>query len=179
MPLRMPGQYFDAEVGTSYNYFRDYDSSTGRYVESDPMGLDADLNTYGYVGASPLFWSDPEGLIKVPKAVKVLCTVIAIACRVIPPDFPPVNPPQGATQPDKPPHNRIPRPKPDTKRGPVKQCDDQPKGPSSDDPKSNVPPADEDPKFPRYLNILGRLPRIATPINPCLLNPEFCRDNGT
>src|SRR6185312_5945273 len=37
--LRMPGQYFDAEMGLNYNYGRDYDSSTGRFIESDPIGL--------------------------------------------------------------------------------------------------------------------------------------------
>ncbi|MBI2398574.1 MAG: RHS repeat protein, partial [Xanthomonadales bacterium] len=34
--LRFPGQYLDAESGLHYNYFRDYDPVTGRYVESDP-----------------------------------------------------------------------------------------------------------------------------------------------
>jgi len=29
------GQYFDAETGLSYNYFRDYEAGTGRYVEAD------------------------------------------------------------------------------------------------------------------------------------------------
>ncbi len=37
--LRFPGQYYDAETGLHYNYFRDYDPSIGRYVESDPIGL--------------------------------------------------------------------------------------------------------------------------------------------
>ncbi|MER0811083.1 RHS repeat-associated core domain-containing protein, partial [Pseudomonas aeruginosa] len=36
--LRFPGQYYDAESGLHYNYFRDYDPETGRYVESDPIG---------------------------------------------------------------------------------------------------------------------------------------------
>jgi RHS repeat-associated protein len=62
LPIRMAGQYFDSEVGISYNYFRDYDPSVGRYVESDPIGLQGGMNTYGYVGANPLKWIDPKGL---------------------------------------------------------------------------------------------------------------------
>jgi RHS repeat-associated protein len=61
MPLRHPGQYYDAEVGTFYNYFRDYDPATGRYLQSDPIGLGGGLNTYGYVYGSPLKYSDPTG----------------------------------------------------------------------------------------------------------------------
>jgi len=37
--LRFPGQYFDQETGLHYNYYRDYDPNTGRYIESDPVGL--------------------------------------------------------------------------------------------------------------------------------------------
>ena len=62
MPLRMAGQYFDSEVGTSYNYFRDYNPSTGRYVESDPIGLEGGLNTYGYVGGKTITRVDRYGL---------------------------------------------------------------------------------------------------------------------
>ncbi|MDF5946520.1 RHS repeat-associated core domain-containing protein [Pseudomonas aeruginosa] len=36
--MRFPGQFYDAESGLHYNYFRDYDPETGRYVESDPIG---------------------------------------------------------------------------------------------------------------------------------------------
>ena len=46
--LRFPGQYYDAETGLHYNYFRDYDPSVGRYVESDPIGLDGGVNTFAY-----------------------------------------------------------------------------------------------------------------------------------
>ncbi len=51
--LRFPGQYYDAEVGTHYNYFRDYDPMIGRYTESDPIGLDGGINTFAYVLNSP------------------------------------------------------------------------------------------------------------------------------
>jgi uncharacterized protein RhaS with RHS repeats len=45
-----------------YNYFRDYDPSVGRYVESDPIGLRGGIDTYAYVSDSPLRWSDSYGL---------------------------------------------------------------------------------------------------------------------
>jgi len=44
-----------------YNYHRDYDPLVGRYVESDPVGLRAGLNTYGYVGENPIIGIDPFG----------------------------------------------------------------------------------------------------------------------
>ena len=37
--LRFPGQYFDGETQLHYNYFRDYDGSLGRYVQSDSIGI--------------------------------------------------------------------------------------------------------------------------------------------
>jgi uncharacterized protein RhaS with RHS repeats len=45
-----------------YNYQRDYDSATGRYVESDPIGIAGGVNTYAYAMSNPLLFSDPSGL---------------------------------------------------------------------------------------------------------------------
>jgi RHS repeat-associated protein len=63
-PLRFPGQYLDAESGLHYNYFRDYDPVTARYVQSDPIGLGDGLSTYAYVAASPLSFVDLMGLAR-------------------------------------------------------------------------------------------------------------------
>ena len=61
-PLAFPGQYRDKETNLHYNYFRDYDSAIGRYVQSDPIGLRGGINTYLYAKANPINVIDPEGL---------------------------------------------------------------------------------------------------------------------
>ena len=60
--LRFPGQYYDVETGLNYNYYRDYNSSIGRYLESDPIGLTGGMNLYLYVKANALKYTDRRGL---------------------------------------------------------------------------------------------------------------------
>jgi len=84
-PIRFPGQYNDPETGYFYNYYRDYDPTLGRYIQSDPRGVlldfsdpqrqiatqigvpvptrpQAGLNhVYGYVDQNPVTGIDPTG----------------------------------------------------------------------------------------------------------------------
>jgi len=59
----MPGQYVDAESGLFYNWNRYYNPAIGRYISSDPIGIDGGLNTFLYAEASPVMYADPEGLM--------------------------------------------------------------------------------------------------------------------
>jgi RHS repeat-associated protein len=62
LDLRFPGQRYDAATGLHHNYFRDYDPTVGRYVQSDPIGLNGGMSTYAYGEGAPLVFSDPLGL---------------------------------------------------------------------------------------------------------------------
>ncbi len=62
--MRFPGQRYDAASGLNYNYFRDYEPGSGRYTQSDPIGLAGGILTFGYVGANPFSWADSKGLVK-------------------------------------------------------------------------------------------------------------------
>ena len=63
LDMRFPGQRYDAATGLNYNYFRDYDAASGRYVQSDPIGLAGGISTFGYVGGVPTAAIDSHGLL--------------------------------------------------------------------------------------------------------------------
>ncbi|MBN8631582.1 MAG: RHS repeat-associated core domain-containing protein [Rhodobacterales bacterium] len=73
---RFPGQWFQSESGLHQNWMRDYDPTTGRYLQADPLGLVDGASVYGYAAQSPMMSSDPTGL----------CSALPLAvCPIIPP----------------------------------------------------------------------------------------------
>jgi len=62
-----------------YNYFRDYDRTIVRYVESDPVGVSLrEANTFSYVESNPINWEDRKGLFivgwgLVRAALEIIC----------------------------------------------------------------------------------------------------------
>ena len=59
--LRFPGQWFHAENGLHQNWMRDYDPTTGRYMQADPLGLVDGASVYGYALQNPGRYTDPRG----------------------------------------------------------------------------------------------------------------------
>ena len=51
---RFPGQWYQSESGLHQNWMRDYDPTTGRYLQADPLGLIDGASVYGYVRGNRL-----------------------------------------------------------------------------------------------------------------------------
>ncbi len=64
-PLRFPGQIAQDGSTLSYNVFRWYRSTWGRYTQADPVGLASDTNLFGYVAERPTTSVDPSGLCRI------------------------------------------------------------------------------------------------------------------
>jgi RHS repeat-associated protein len=79
---RFPGQWFQSETGLHQNWMRDYDPTTGRYIEADPLGLIAGASVYGYAFQSPLRWTDPTGE-NPAAAVAGVCRLFPSACAKV------------------------------------------------------------------------------------------------
>lgn len=90
--MRFPGQRYDAASGLNHNYFRDYEPSTGRYIQSDPIGLSGGISTYGYAYSSPTTAADPLGLQPPPPAAGAMSLMLARGAAPPPPGYAPADP---------------------------------------------------------------------------------------
>jgi len=77
--LRFPGQYFDEETGLHYNRFRYYDQKIGKYLRTDPLGLNGEINLYTYALNNPVVLIDPWGLYDI--TVTAWCKRYPRSCR--------------------------------------------------------------------------------------------------
>ena len=59
--FRFPGHYYEKGLDLHYNRFRHYDPVLGRYLQSDPLGIEGGYNLYSYC-SNPLLNVDVRGL---------------------------------------------------------------------------------------------------------------------
>jgi len=62
-PYAFTGREYDSETGMYFYRARYYDPKVGRFVTKDPLGFGGGINVYNYVGANPINWGDPLGLL--------------------------------------------------------------------------------------------------------------------
>ncbi len=61
-PCASPVNGSRPKVGLHQNWMRDYDPTTGRYIQADPLGLVDGASVYGYARQNPGRWTEPFGL---------------------------------------------------------------------------------------------------------------------
>jgi len=69
-------------TGLFQNGWRDYDPTSGRYIQSDPIGLGGGISTYAYVGNNPYMRVDALGLCDCESVVPLVPSNVDINSNV-------------------------------------------------------------------------------------------------
>ncbi|POR45082.1 RHS repeat-associated core domain-containing protein, partial [Bosea psychrotolerans] len=83
LDARFPGQWFQLETGLQYNWHRTYDPTTGRYLQTDPLGNVDGPSVYAYASGSPQMRTDREGLAGPAIAIPAYCAANPAACAAL------------------------------------------------------------------------------------------------
>jgi len=79
LPQKFTGHWQVPQAGLYYAPYRMYAPSLARWLTRDPLGMADETNAYGYVGADPVLFMDPDGQEAMTLCAAGAALVLALA----------------------------------------------------------------------------------------------------